>query len=214
MALITNTLEGKIKMNEKATAATQPGTEMGGGFYAGRFVLDGKTYALIVAPKDGGEHKDTRLLNDAHDGKIALSYNDGLANTNELAEASSSLAKWARDLRIADHDDWYLPSQDELEIIYRNLKPTEAKNYIFNRSGINLSAVEPTRPYTREFPTQTTAELFKKYGSESFDDVWYWSSTCLGDACAWVQFFNNGYQTDSITLSTPRARAVRRLEIY
>ena len=189
------------------------GTEMGGGFYAGRIVSEGKTYALIVAPKDGGEHKAATLLNDSHDGKIALSYNDGLANTNELAKAGSKLAQWARDLRIGDNDDWYLPAQDELEIIYRNLKPTTTENYIFNRSGYNLSAVEPTRPYTKDFPLLTTAELFQEGNTEAFDGVWYWSSTCVGNAYAWLQYFGGGDQFSSTTSDDYRARAVRRLEI-
>jgi hypothetical protein len=189
------------------------GTEMGGGFYAGRIVSEGKTYALIVAPKDGGEHAPVQLLNDSNNGQFALSYNDGLANTNELAKAGSKLAKWVRDLRIGDNDDWYLPAQDELEIIYRNLKPTTNKNYIFNRSGINLSAVEPTRPYTKDFPLKTTAELFQEGNSEAFNDVWYWTSTCVGDASAWVQFFHGGDQSDNFVSGNSRARAVRRLEI-
>ena len=197
----------------KTEIQTIIGTKMGGGFYAGRIVSEGKTYALIVAPKDGGEHASVQLLNNNHNGQFALSSNDGLANTNELAKAGSNLAKWARDLRIGDNDDWYLPAQDELEIIYRNLKPTTDKNFIFNRSGINLSAVEPTRPYTKDFPLKTTADLFQEGNSEAFNDVWYWTSTCVGDAYAWVQYFDSGDQFSTCVLSTLRARAVRRLEI-
>ena len=140
-----------------AEITTILGTAMGGGFYAGRIMIEGQAYALIVAPKAEGE-TEKEWIADYQDVPNAQSFNDGLTNTLAMAEAGSELAQWARDLRIADHDDWYIPSQDELEIIYRNLKPTTRENYCYARSGINLSAIEPTRPYTPDFPlhTQTT----------------------------------------------------------
>lgn len=89
------------------------GTAMAGGFYAGRIRLDdGTVYALIVAPKAEGEHKPAQWIGGYKDVPGAISYNDGLANTGAMAEAGSDLARWARDLRIGGHDDWYLPSQD------------------------------------------------------------------------------------------------------
>ena len=39
------------------------------------------------------------------------------------SSARTHLGEGLHHLRIAGHADWYLPSQDELEIIYRNLKP-------------------------------------------------------------------------------------------
>lgn len=115
-----------------------------------------------------------------------------------MVEAGSDLAKWARDLRICGKDGWYLPSQDELEIIYRNLKPTTETNSLYARSGINLSAVPPTRPYTDESPAQTTVEAFQEGGSEAFDDTLYWSSTqhAAYSNYAWYQNFSNGGQSD------------------
>lgn len=173
------------------------GTSMGAGFYAGRVRLDdGQVYALIVAPKAEGQKPPSIWIPDYKEVPGALSYNDGFANTNAMAEAGSKLAKLARDLRIGDHDDWYLPSQDELEIIYRNLKPTTEENYCWARSGINLSAVDPTRPYTPRLPEQTNAELFKSGGEQAFDAAWYWSSTqhAAYSRCAWGQDFADGSQ--------------------
>lgn len=173
------------------------GTAMGDGYYAGRIRMDDdQVYALIVAPKDEGEHKPTIWIPDYQDVPGAKSYNDGLANTQAMLEAGSKLAKWARGLRIGGHDDWYLPSQDELEIIYRNLKPTTGENWCYARSGINLSAVTPTRPYTPEFPMQTQAELFKAGGEQAFEATWYWSSTqhVSYSGYAWYQHFNRGHQ--------------------
>ena len=192
------------------------GTSMGDGYYAGRIRLDdGQVYALIVAPKDEGEHKPAVWIPDDQDVPGAKSYNDGLANTTAMAEAGSKLAKWARDLRIGGHDDWYLPSQDELEIIYRNLKPTTEQNWCYARSGINLSAVTPTRPYTPDLPVQTPAELFKAGAEQAFEAAWYWTSTqhVSDSTFAWYQDFDDGSQGCSNKFSKLRARAVRRLAI-
>lgn len=192
------------------------GTAMGGGYYAGRIRLDdGTVYALIVAPKAEGEHKPTSMIGKSKDIPGAKSYNDGLANTNALADAGSKLAKWVRDLRIDGNDDWYLPSQDELEVIYRNLKPTTEKNWCYARSGINLSAVIPTRPYTLENPAQTLAEAFQADASEAFDENWYWTSTqhISEPTYAWAQGFSVGDQSNDYIYGKRRARAVRRLAI-
>lgn len=199
--------------SSKEEIKTIIGTEMGGGFYAGRILVDGKPYALIVAPKNEGEHEDAELLEDSVGSDVARSPFDGLANTKQLAAEGSELAQWALDLRIAGHDDWYIPAQDELEIIYRNLKPTTQDNYIYNRSGMNLSAIEPTRPYAENFPLQTTAELFKEGAAQAFDDVWHWSSSLVGSSGAWVQDFRNGGVSYGYVYGLYRARAVRRLAI-
>jgi hypothetical protein len=108
-----------------------------------------------------------------------------------MANAGSKLAQWALDLNL------YIPSQDELEIIYRNLKPTTDTNSQWGRSGINVSAIEPTKPYTLAMPAQSLAESFKEGGSEAFDPVSYWSSTqhAADFGYALFQNFGNGNQS-------------------
>jgi len=192
------------------------GTAMGDGFYAGRIMIDNQAFAIIVAPKNEGEHPDTQWHDNYDSIEGATSYFDGLANTNAMVEAGSTLAKWARELRIGGNDDWYLPSQDELEIIYRNLKPNTRENSCYARSGINLSSIEPTRPYTEKFPLQTQAELFKQGGAEAFEADWYWTSTqhASDGGYAWGQYFDIGSQNcGNKDGSLCRARAVRRLPI-
>jgi hypothetical protein len=191
------------------------GTSMDGGFYAGRVKIGEQVFALIVAPKFDGEHDNIAWIDDYKAVPGAQSYSDGFANTEAMAEAGSNLAKWARGLRIAGHDDWYLPSQDELEIIYRNLKPTSNENYCHVRSGINLSAVQPTRPYTSDIPAQTNAEAFQSGGEQSFYGSWYWSSTqhAADSDYTWAQLFSIGYQDCYYASSKFRARAVRRLPV-
>lgn len=191
------------------------GTSMGGGFYAGRIRIGEDTFALIAAPKAEGEHDDTPWSKSLKAVEGALSYFDGRANTLAMATAGSKLAKWALGLRIGGADDWYLPSQDELEICYRNLKPTTEKNRCYARSGINLSAVVPTYPYTPGFPAQTLAEAFQAGGEQAFEAAWYWSSTqhVSYSGFAWGQDFYDGYQVSVRKHRQFRARAVRRLPI-
>ncbi len=202
---------------KSSTAEALPsiGAPMTGGFYVGRIRVDGQFFALIVAPKDEGEHKDSAWISRGKDVPGAKSYFDGHANTLAMAAAGSKLAKWAQDLRIGGAEDWYLPAQDELEILYRHLKPTTEKNWCYARSGINLTAGEPTRPYTPDFPVQTPDELFQSGGAEAFDPVWYWSSTQhAGNAdSAWAQHFDYGCQSVNHKGNAFRARAVRRVAI-
>jgi hypothetical protein len=207
--------EGMKMKSSIAEIPTIIGTFMGGaGYYAGRIHVDGQPFAIIVAPKSVGEIET--VWNDTYksvDG--AKSFNDGLSNTLAMAEAGSKAAKWALGLDIEGVTGWYLPSLDEQEIIYRNLKPTTAENYCYMRSGINLSAITPTAPYTPEFPAQTMAELFKDGGAEAFDPRWYWTSTqdASGSDYAWCQLFGIGGQNYYGKGSKLRARAVRRLPI-
>ena len=191
------------------------GTSMGGGFYAGRLIIAGQPYAIVVAPKEAGQRAPSQWIKSRKDVPSALSYSDGLANSRAMAEAGSELAQWAIDLRIDGHDDWYLPSVDELEICYRNLKPGSALNWCYARSGINLHAIPPTLPYTPDAPAQTLAELFRQGGSEAFDLDVYWSSTrhASDPDCAWSQGFSLGIQHCSYPDFKFRARAVRRLPI-
>jgi hypothetical protein len=191
------------------------GSSLEGGFYAGRIQIDGILYALIVAPKVEGERDGVAWLESEQRVADANSYNNGMLNTRAMLEAGSEVAQWAHGLAIGGYTDWYIPSQDELEIIYRNLKPTAETNSLYGRSGVNISAPPPTFAYNRELPAKTTAEGFAAGGEHAFADEWYWSSTqnAAYDDFAWGQLFvigNQGYIPKS---ARRRARAVRRLTI-
>jgi len=199
-------------MNAPAITTTLPeiGAPFEGGFFAGLIRSEGHTYGLIVAPKQEGEAEDLVWHNDYEDHPGATSYNDGAANTAYLASIGSPLAQWAVALRIDGRNDWYVPAQDELEVIYRNLKPTTDKNTRWARSGINLSAIEPTRPYTPDTPAQTIQTAFAAGGAEAFESAWYWSSTQFSPSLAWGQDFDGGLQYGGYKDTEGRARAVRR----
>ena len=185
------------------------GEAYGGGFFAGLIRIGSSTYGLIVAPRDGGEIVGEWGPRKAIDG--ARSFFDGHANTQAMADAGSDIALWAYSLKIGDNSDWYIPSRDELEVCYRNLKPTDDSNYC--GSGDNPSAYLPSYAYSIDTPAQTTTEAFR--GAQAFDPVWHWTSTqYAGDASlAWYQYFFDGYQVSSAKGCKGRVRAVRRFLI-
>jgi len=186
------------------------GTPMPGGFFAGTILLNGQRRAVIVSPKKLGDMEGV-WHEDKPDVPGAKSYNDGAANTQAMADAGSEMAKQVQTLEIDGLKDFYIPSQDELEMCYRAFKPTTEQNWCYARSGINLSAAPATYPYTPEFPVQTTLEAFKAGGEEAFEEAAYWSSTQhAGNSYnAWYQYFNDGDQFNSSKSSELRVRAVR-----
>jgi hypothetical protein len=188
---------------------------MPGGFFAGAIMLNGQRFAIIQASKKLGELSGT-WHDDEPDVPGAKSYNDGLANTQAMAEACSKLARQVLDLTLDDLNDFYIPSQDEAELCYRAFKPSTQQNWCYARSGINLSAVPPTYPYTPEFPIQTTLDDFKQGGDEAFEPEAYWTSTQhAGDSYdAWFQHFDDGDQGSGTSKGCElRVRPVRRQPI-
>ncbi|MCY1360080.1 hypothetical protein D9M68_580380 [compost metagenome] len=188
------------------------GTALEGGYYAGLLTLQGETYALIVSPKAQGELEEAKWGEYGQDLAGARSYNDGLANTQAMAEAGSDLARWMLGLEISGFTDWYLPSRDELEVVYRNLKPTSADNYGW-RAGENPSSVPPSHPYTADTPKQTQVQAFADGGAEAFEEAWYWASTQSSPYVAWIQHFDGGDQDYGRKALETRARAVRRFRV-
>jgi hypothetical protein len=186
------------------------GTALAGGFYAGLYQFNGDKFALIVAPKAQGQTEDIHWGDD--DKKIAAnSPIDGHANTQALISAGFPLGQWALGLDINGYKDWYVPARDELEICYRNLKPTAQENYCSYRDGENNHSIPPMWLYEDETPTQTPATIFQDEQPEAFDPRWYWSSTQYSANDAFVQDFIDGGQYSGHKDNRRRARAVRRL---
>lgn len=175
------------------------GSPFEGGFFAGQVAINGNVHAIILAPKAEGRHAPTAWNQSTKTVTGALSYHDGWLNTVAMAEAGSEVAKWALARSIAGYADWYIPALDELEQVYRNLKPTTAKNWCYARAGINLNACPPTVPYTPDLPAQTTVEAFREGGAEALEAEWYWTSTQDAgvDSWAWLQDFGDGSQNDT-----------------
>lgn len=190
---------------------TVPGTPFAGGFYAGRIMKNGIEHAVIVAPKADGEHDDEEWGGYGKEIAGAGSFFDGAANSRAMAAAGYPLAVWALALAIGGFNDWHLPSRDELEICYRNLKPTTESNWRYR--GDNPSSVPVGYPYSPELPVQTTCDAFKADGAEAFEEAWYWSSTQCSANTAWAQNFSDGGVTGGVKNDEFRARAVRTIPV-
>ena len=81
-------------------------------------------HGLIAAVADAGTTMAWSNITDATAGATLTAIGDGSANTtvivNQGAGATSGAAKYCHDLVQGGHDDWYLPSQDELDMLYVN----------------------------------------------------------------------------------------------
>lgn len=202
-----------MDMNTTAIAVpTVPGTPFDGGFYVGRIRDGEELHAVIVSPRAGDlEAQAWGPVRKSITG--AMSYYDGQGNTIAMAEAGSKLAKAILALDIAGKRDWYLPARDELELVYRHLKPGTYATYAW-RNGDNPSSVPAGYPYTEKHP-QTPIASFREGGADALNETWYWTSTqSAPDAgYAWFQYFLNGAQNASHESAEVRARAVRRVAI-
>lgn len=197
-------------MNMKQTTIPAIGQQIEGGYFAGVVRVNGQRFGVVVAPKSSelkgtwgkyGEKIDARHVG------------DGAANTQAMREAGSGIATKVAALDINGHQDWYIPSRDELELIYRNLKPTADENYASFRDGENPSSDPIGEMYTEEAPQQTTVAEFQEDGAQAMEAEWYWSSTQISANHAFAQDFSNGGQVDYDKDCTLRVRAVRRFLI-
>lgn len=188
------------------------GAPFEGGFFIGRILVAGAPRALIV-PGTDGDHPPIAWNKSLKPVAGAMSFSDGRANTLAMAEAGSALAEWALSLRIGGRDDWYIPSRDELEMLYRVYKPTADRNWCW--CGDNPSSIPVGYAYTPTEPAQTAVELFRKGGSAAFEAAAYWSSTQFAglESFAWCQLFDGGVQSGVRKSDRLRARAVCRLPL-
>jgi hypothetical protein len=116
----------------------------------------------IVFWVDGNGGGKVCALEDAH--APALNWDDAMSLFNSHSYTNS-------DTGTGVYNDWYLPSKDELQLMYANLQrfgcstntPSESDNgWCATRKG-------------------------------DFSMEWYWSSTDDGNIFAWIQSFDDGY---------------------
>jgi hypothetical protein len=194
---------------------TVPGTPYQGGYYVGRMTQTDPatgqlaTFALIISPKSSGENLKE------WGSTTPNSQTDGRANT--LA-TSGQAAAWAKSLTIGGYSDWYIPSIMELEMLYRNLKPTNDLNY--TNFGQNTISVPTTGNYTAVNPAQTTVTQFMSGGTEAFGDNFYYSSSIISNGqkqCMAMRKVDTDTQAGtgpiSVTDTVARVRAIRRVKI-
>jgi len=121
------------------------------------------------------------------------SCRSGRANTDLLVALGTSpspapyvAARYCNDLDAHGHTDWYLPAQDELNVLYVNLARdggadvTPGNSFGFNRTG-------------------------------SAPEGWYWSSSEGDISSARNQNFSDGSQDSLDTMLVIAVRCVRRM---
>lgn len=191
---------------------TKFGAEWEGGYFGGILTFGGDVYGQVISPKALGDigpaiwHSDYTLITGAD------SFFDGLGNTKAMAEAGSEIAQQVLELRINGRDDWHIGSRDQVELMYRGLKPTTDENDVY-RYGDNPSSLPPGYPYTLHLPGQTEVELFRDGCAEAFEATWYFTSTQYSANNAWGQHFDDGLQNLALKGTRGRFRAVRMIKI-
>lgn len=203
----------QLEQKQQPEQSTLPyGAARHGGYFSGVFQCEGKSYSLIVSPKTLGEFK-AQHWGAYCQRTTATSFADGHNNTRIMAAAGYKAAKQALRLDINNFNDWYIPSRDELELMYRHLKPSTQSNLMSFRDGENPSSIPPGFPYCLQSPTQSTAQTFQLGQSECMDKEDYWSSTEATDYSAWNQHFGYGYQSTNHKNAKCKIRVVRKVAL-
>jgi hypothetical protein len=184
----------------------------------------GLRYLLIVSPKsiEFTTGKKWKTSNDAGPAATATLW-DGLAATEAMFAAGSAYeaATYCRELAFPQDGGsrWYLPAKNELELLYRNLKPTTEPHY--NASGANVAS-DPTgaayTPGSSDNPSQSGIAAFQQGGAQALEGVsspYYWSSSEYSALYAWFQYVGGSYaglpgQHLTKTSTNIRVRPVRR----
>ena len=196
--------QGYIAALEARIAALEPQPAAIGDFREGGIVfyiyqqgdagyVPGEVHGLIAATTDqslgiawitGGNTQTT--IN----GVTSSAVGTGQANTTAMmnqAGYTGGAAKVCTDYSIDEngvtYDDWFLPSRDELNLMWSNLADSDS-------DGENTGPTDPNN-------------------IGNFETLLYWSSTEYNVNNAWAQNFANGFQIDDTKGITSFVRAVR-----
>lgn len=194
----------------EAPATPAIGAAYGGGYYAGQILVGGNNYALVFSPI-AGEGGYLPYFDGSGDFTGGASNNDGWATRNEQVAfgiTNFPQQNFCYGLTIGGFTDWYMPSRDELEMIYRNFKPTTAANN--TTTGANTTAVPNTTNYVAGNPVRTTIAAFIAGGAQALTAEDYASSTALNFDYL-MRNMDSGAATSSGFYGWYKVRAVRRV---
>ena len=200
-------------------------------------------YRIIVAPKSSGENAGIAYKNAGTAAPTACgTLSEGRKATLAMVAAGTSTvypaAHYCNNLTIGGKTDWYLPARDELELSWRNLKPTADDNCVDAdrpvgampnyknlgsygdteaTHGLNKNSAPAGAAYTSGTPAQVAAgKNFRGGESEAFayGSFYYWSASEYSTTDAWAQGWYSsgysGYQLNDAKTTGRRVRAVRR----
>ena len=168
-------------INEGATATDFIGLNYAGGII---FYILGDGTGLVAAPTDQSTAAEWGCIYTSIGGTSAA-VGTGQANTTAIVNGCPTAGIAARlcdDLVYGGYDDWFLPSKDELNLMWENLADSDGNN---SNSG-------PSDP--------------NNIGG--FEVTFYWSSSEFNDFNAWGQYFSDGNQLN-LNKNFDRVRAIR-----
>ena len=209
---------GPVALSNTVTTPSAGPTVIGqsfqGGYYAGQISTAGNGVAdfyLIVAPKATGETNNIAFATGSFSDPTSVI--NGPANSTTMNNANHPAAQYCKGLTIGGYTDWYLPAQNELELLYYYFKPFGTDNV--TSVGANSNAVPPRGNYTATVPPVTPLTAWQSGGSETFSSQRYWSSTQRDTTAAYFQEFFTGNQSyvNKTTSGQSWVRAVRRVPV-
>lgn len=201
-------------------------------------------YRVIVSPKSSGQNIGLAYFNGAGGDSTAMptatqTVTEGLKASISVFAAYSGnapAAEFCRQLNIGGRTDWYLPARDEIELLFRNLKPNTANNSQSTKAssalnyqnlgsygdqgggqGINNNSSPLGSLYELANPAQTSVSAFQAGGAESLaNDTYHWTSTAFATGQTWRISIGspssgaNGEQKPANNSTSSYVRAVRR----
>jgi hypothetical protein len=185
-----NSIKAAVNDNNTRISLTyaigDPGPAGGFVFY----VTDDGLHGLEAAPEDIGGNATATLVAWGCSGTLLSGMNElgvgsGAHNSSQrdLCDDPTTAAKSAAAYVHNGYTDWFLPSKDELNLMWVNLADTD-------EGGDNSGVDDAGNP-----------------GGFASGD--YWSSSQSNSNYAWLKFFNSGGQGGYIKAGTYRVRAVR-----
>lgn len=223
-------IQGYKSLRGSATPVVPPaiGAPYEGGFFFGVINDGGTLYELIISPRAQGNANFAYSTTAALGSENNYSVTDGWSNTNVNVTAARPANQWVRSLTINGYSDWYIAARDEMELMYRNLKPVANANTTGNRTyttqqgdtvfttGNNQNSVPIGAAYTTTDPAMTPLADFQspdgveRIASTSF--AFCTSTRYLGNTTSMLFMgMDNGRQTvgTGYTAALP-VRAIRR----
>jgi hypothetical protein len=213
-------------------------TTRAGAIISGDASATGLKYMLIMAPKSLELAPGTlwKTTNDAGPTGVRTRW-DGLSASEAMAAAGAvyQAATYCHGLTYPGdgYSRWYLPALDELELLYRNLKPTADANYVtptastagdypYNGTTYNHGYDPASDPsgaaHTAGVPAQTGLAAFQQGGAQALEGVtnpYYWAATEVNATYAWFQYAGGGAAgnqgSNSKNTTGVRVRPVRRV---
>ena len=151
------------------------------------FWLDGNGGGLIAAPTDQSTGTEWGCYGTAISGADGTAIGTGAQNTVDIEEGCTTpgtAADICANLTLGGYNDWFLPSKDELNLMWTNLADSDG-------DGVNNGVTDPNN-------------------IGGFAIFTYWSSTEIDNLSAWNQGFNHGYQYGFLyKVNYTNVRAVR-----